>query len=166
MAIWQYKFFILPKRAINKIHGEIPEFIEQFMSIDKVDSNFENVKIIDYWEKESVPVSLFNLISSILNESESWDEDSRLFGDEDGDYIQVWDDDIVVSIDCRNIQINYVNTILTFCKENNFFIVEKGSGEVMSPDTEYFFKKLTSSQSFNYCVDPISTLENIKLKAP
>ena len=74
MAIWQCKFFILPKS-------------------DTYDPQYNDIKLFEddkYWKKAKIKKEVFSEISRLLKPEKSWSNEIDLYGSENGNRLEVF----------------------------------------------------------------------------
>ena len=91
MAIWQCKFFILPKSDTYDL-----QYGRQYGNIKL----FEDDK---YWEKAKIKKEIFSEISRLLKPEKSWSNEIDLYGSENGNRLEVFFDtnNIIESVTFR-----------------------------------------------------------------
>ena len=85
MAIWQFTFHLIPGEAVEQFHGPTA-----LRPID-IEANNENAELPNYWAGRS-PRSYAKAVEPMLTARNSWSADALMFGDEEGDGIELWDD--------------------------------------------------------------------------
>lgn len=112
MALWQIRFFILPNKHIN---------VSRFDKNDFDDGIF--------WEKVNFKKDFFVIFSNILNLNKSWSNDIDLYGQQDGNCIEIYKDkndkvqSVSFRIDFRSDYIKILDYIINFCTSCDFCII-------------------------------------------
>ena len=89
LAIWQFTFHLIPGEAVEQFHG--PTALRPI----EIETNNENAESPNYWAGRS-PRSYAKAVEPLLPARNSWSADALMFGDEEGDGIELWDDDVRV----------------------------------------------------------------------
>jgi len=160
MAIWHFKFSLLPKKGLLREHTNIPlildEYKENFVDPEKhVDDEF-----IDYWKDcnlKEIEIHIQKLLPLI----DSWSSSMRLYGYDNGTNIEVWDDDINLKIDTRKTDYTFLKEIVNLARDNNCLLVPQETGELIEPNFEKLVEKYQSSRSYRFTLDSDQVLDEI-----
>jgi len=97
MGAWQYSVDLIPTHGVMRVHGCIPPSItvprvtpDTVTKIDEICDAKPN-----YWLglPDSIATGLVAELETWLNETESWSQDARMFGDNDmHDQLSIWRD--------------------------------------------------------------------------
>src|SRR5262245_32241226 len=92
MAIWQLTFHLVPREAVEQLHGPTAIALAAFRPVD-LETYDENAESPNYWAGRS-PRSYTEAVEALLPPRKSWSPDALMFGDEEGDGIELWDDGV------------------------------------------------------------------------
>ncbi|MEH6458122.1 MAG: hypothetical protein V7749_17465 [Cocleimonas sp.] len=160
MAIWHFKFSLLPKKGILKEHTNIPlilnEYKENFVDSEKhVDDDF-----IDYWHDCNI-AELEIRIQKLLPSIESWSTLMRLYGYEKGTKVEVWDDDINFKIDTRKPDYTFLKEIVNLAKDTNCLLTPLETGELIEPVFEKIIEEYQNSRAYRFTLDSDQVLDKV-----
>lgn len=118
MAIWQYKFIVLPKSSISA----------NDLKLEVSDDGFYKDDL--YWSKSPTSVFFFADINKIMPEGESWSNDLLIFGNLESNCFEIYsENNLVQSVSFRiNFTINYetiLNQIVEFCILKGLIILDE-----------------------------------------
>jgi hypothetical protein len=86
MAIWQFTFHLMPREAVERLHGPTAIVLAEF-SVD-LEAYDANAELPNYWAGRS-PRSYAEAVEALLPSRKSWTPNALMFGDEEGDDIQL-----------------------------------------------------------------------------
>jgi|GEM_PF-275115 len=118
MAIWQCKFFILPKSDTYDL---------------QYDPQYSDIKLFEddkYWKKAKIKKEVFSEISRLLKPEKSWSNEIDLYGSENGNRLQVLFDanniieSVTFRIDFRSEYEAVLRGIISLCEKNGFCIID------------------------------------------
>ena len=157
MAIWQYDFLLIPEFGMIQYHGVVPE---------RIDTLFSDVEeeAPDYWEQFDQRERIEKEASILLGDLKSWSEEAKMFGTEDGNKIESWDDEILCRFDLRTPDMEVLESILRIAQKMNCRIVSSSSHRVIEPELKEVCLDIKESPSYRFCKDPRGYLETLKPK--
>jgi len=158
MAVWYFKFALVPDEGIvsvcGKMVGRLPEYSGKG-GAEEILGGFPN-----YWLGIGNIESLAG-ISRLLPEIESWTSEARMFGYEDGDRVEFWEDDVLCYLDLRRLSLSLLEVVTGLAAYFDCSLVLFGSGEVVEPELPLVVEKIKESNAFAFCVDPASFLAGL-----
>jgi hypothetical protein len=159
MAIWHFKFCLLPRLGVERICGKNVDFLPEYRSsgipIVRDISDFPN-----YWGKlEDEKI----LISNIKNVFRTFGKEEKenfpgIIGDPDGDKVMILEDEIEIALDVRNLSYELLDKILAIANAADCVLVVQGSGEIILPRQSLVMEKIEKSNAHTYCRDPVGFL--------
>ena len=153
MALWQFKFSLLPVKGIAVVHGEIPAELWEYQP-PALHPNDGEPAFPDYWRSAGIsPASLTDL-TALLPPRRSWSPDAQMYGSEDGDSLEIWLNDIDCRLDMRSFCPGLLERILSVAHQHVCKVVISGTGEVVDPDVTGVLLKAKDSEAFEYCSNP------------
>lgn len=159
MAVWQYRFSLLPREGIRKAMGSIPESLEEYKPVDP--ANFdENREYPNYWEGIDRR-DFVEQIGRILPETKSWSAEARMFGEDEGDRIQCWDDDVACAVDVRHFSMKYVEQLCALAQKSDCLLVLNEGGQIVEPDLASLLERISHSRAYAFCAAPGEFLVNL-----
>lgn len=140
MAIWQYGFFVLPKDAWKEIGS---------VGIDK-EWGFDDEP---FWKFIPTKPSVFEVISKILPNGDSWIDNNTVYGNSESNAFEVLEKDgCILSVSFRiDFTTEYepiLNQIIEFLQQNDFIILSSVDLEEIPLNT--FSIELVIKNSQNY----------------
>jgi hypothetical protein len=122
MAVWQFKFTVLPVAGILRVHGKMVDALPQFAARTPDAVFDEEEEFPNYWEGiDSTPMK--KLAESVLPLAKSWSEEATMFGDSKRDDIQIWEDSVDVRLDCSNLDLTLLDAIVSTARKWNCCLV-------------------------------------------
>lgn len=154
MAIYQFQFVLIPSDGIARLHSGNVDFIGEYAArhIDaEVDLDEESP---NYWEGiDKKP--LRHVIENLLPVCESWSEEASMYGDSEGDHIEIWNNTIDVSLDARNLNASLLLAILAVAQAQNCKLVLKDGGKVIAPNLEEVVAGINESSAMKFLRNPV-----------
>lgn len=112
MAIWQYRFTVIPKDSISSDSFE-PHYDAEGLFEDDI-----------YWSNFPTSVSLFQEFEKVLPKGKSWSKDLLLFGSQESNCLEVYvEDENVTSVSLR---VDFSNNYEAFLRSAIEFVYLKG----------------------------------------
>ena len=160
MAVWQFVFHLVPRGGILLFHREIPTILEDFAShATENDAPKNEDNYIDYWQGCLNPEDVGREFAAFLPVMEAWGEDSLMYGSEHGDRIEIWTDDIVVAVDMRNFNKEFISETLKIGVKLDCLAAVVPTGKVVSLRLPLLLAEIRESIAFKFCSDPVGTLK-------
>lgn len=159
MAIWQFTFYWVPRDAVEKLHGRDVIALAAFAPVDPETWN-ENTETQNYWA-ERAPRSYGTAIEVLLPPRESWSANALMFGDEDGDDVQIWDDDIKIRLDLRRFNEPLARAVVQLAAREDLKLVMGETGRLISAEYDKLVREIANSRSAKFVQDPAGTLKMI-----
>ena len=159
MAAWQFQFSLLPVAGILRLHGKVVTTLPEYDMRNpdapiKELSDFNN-----YWEGIRMPSPWIESLERLLPQKKSWSDEAKMFGDDESDNIEVWNDDINCSIDVRNLNMPLVISIVQIANHMQCKIILKDGGLLIDPDIFKVTSELKNSRAMRLVTDPIGFLK-------
>jgi hypothetical protein len=161
MAIWQYDFFLAPTEAILRHHGMIPPVLRAYLPAGTVDDSVVQEEQRDYWGGTPVRLQFIDMVTSILPRADSWHRDALMFGEPDGNKVEIWHDDVACKLDLRHLDVDLVEQIVQIATELDLKIIVKETGEVLAPDISLFMSSIEGSTARRYVRNPENCLKGL-----
>jgi hypothetical protein len=83
------------------------------------------------------------------------------FGDEDGDSIELWDDDVRIRLDIRQFNEALARAIVSLAAANDLRLVMARTGRLMPPSYDKLAREIAQSRALRFVLDPGGTFEMI-----
>lgn len=163
MAIWQFTFYLVPRDSVERLHGSAVLILEAFAPIE-FEEWTEGKEHPNYWVGRS-PISYAAQIEGLLPARKSWSQDALMFGDEDGDDIDLWEDDIRVRLDLRNFNHHLAQGVVHLAADEGLMLVMGQTGRLIPPNYEKLIREIGQSRSARFVMDPVETLRMIGREA-
>jgi hypothetical protein len=159
MAIWQVTFYLVPRAAIQKHDGTSPLVIGAIRPAG-LDPYDENAELPNYWEGQS-PRSHEYSVAALLQPRTSWHADALMFGDEQGDGIELWDDEFRVRLDIRQFNEPLARAVVSLAADADLKLVMGETGRLLCPEYAKLAKEISQSRALKFALDPVGTLRMI-----
>ena len=139
---------------MNQHPGSVPERIDSLFT----DSEEERPA---YWSDFTEIERIENEASILLGKLKSWSEEARMFGTEDGNKIEIWDDEISCRFDLRTPDMEVLESIMRLAKQSNCYILSNHSHRVIEPDLKEVCLDIKESSAYKFCKDPKGYLRSL-----
>jgi hypothetical protein len=161
MAVYQFQFVLIPAAGIARIHSDNVDFIEEYATRNpdaEVDLDEESP---NYWEGiDKKPLQ--ETIAGLLPVCESWSEEAVMYGNSEGDHIQIWDNTVDVALDARNLSAPLLVAITDAARAQDCKLVLKDGGKVISPNLDEVVAGLNASSAMRFLRDPAGFLKGCR----
>ena len=159
MAIWHFKFYLVPASGIARLRGANAEVLDEYRSSPGRPEFDEDAVFPNYWDDPAVLRQIALAVSGLLPEMRSWSDEARMFGDDDAHRIEVWGDDVRCRINMRDFPYDLMDRILALAKKFNCKIAVSGSGAVVEPTMAALSPHIEASDAYKFCVSPVDFLK-------
>jgi hypothetical protein len=154
MAIWHFRIGLVPRDSVKAIYGNIPVALPE-----------QEITKHDFWETYQVPVNLESLLSSFGPEINSWSEEMRCWGAEDGHQISVlyqgsrveW---ITSKVDARLPCTDFLRQTVSLAVQLNCLLLASET-YILEPEFDSLFERFRYSVAARYLADPGGTLKSL-----
>jgi len=155
MATWQFDLHLLPTDTIVRRYGAVPIFISS-----------EDFDSINWWASDVAADSLAAGLSSILPMLSSWSPDVRIWGENDGNRvdINVRGDSIAgifVRVDVRAVSTVFLTGIVTLARRHDLK-ARSSNGRLLSPTLRQLMEAIYSSPAFRFVENPTAYLASLQ----
>jgi len=135
MAIWNYRYYLIPSAAIrNKFNANKDIILDEYRSNGFQNFN-ENKSFENYFiDNDFILSSIINEAKKQLKLKESWDKDAIMFCDNFGNSLTVWPDDIECELDLRFDYTKFIQKTIDWAIKYNCLLVIGKTGNVVSPN--------------------------------
>ncbi len=150
MAIWQVEFYILPNQQNIKLFENI---------------NLDNFDEAKFWGSRRTSSDFFSKVATFLPRNNSWSKDLEVFGKFNSNVFEVYAENKIVEsvsfrIDFTTDYITIILSIINFCDENNFVILDYNFKNTFN-NFEIIVNSINTSPSIrNYLVLSNSTIKS------
>lgn len=148
MALWQWDVWIVPRKEVIRIHSVMPEYMDQ----DWFESE-------DWWRlvSESELATFFN--SVLPDYSTPWAKNTRSWGSDNGDRIELMVEngkitDVLIRVDLRNLNLDFLNSLVSFSKLHNFVFYSLESNRFIEPNLKELLGSIEKSRKIVFLKDP------------
>lgn len=156
MATWQFDFYLIARKRLRALFGEVPSTLS-----DKA------FNLVERWADARLPEDYDAVLSAFLPKRTSWSATTTMWGEENGDRIEI-------SIEAGSV--NYIFARIDVSKRNDQFLegivgfaqyvdavlftVEKGL--LIEPSVEALVEQVEASNAFKFVQDPQDFFERIR----
>jgi hypothetical protein len=158
MAVWQYEVLLLPKSALVKVFPQIPARLED-----------RDLEEFDWWDSVSPPSEYADVLGRILPASDTWNKDVQIWGLQDGNRIQVVNEqghvvEISAFVDVRDLDMAFVNDLAEFALHCNCLILLKDL-TLIEPNPYELVSRIEYSPAFQFVRNPERFMEQLRQRA-
>jgi len=162
MAVWQYKFTMVPQAGIESVHGCIPDCVESFRGVWDDEGFDPEAELPNYWQGVAPPENFSDDFRSLLPERESWSDDALMFGISGGDQVELWKgDNISVRMDLRAPNRELLDSILNLAAREQLMIVPLEHGRPLLPIEPLVIEDIQGSDAYSFVEDPRGFLTSL-----
>ncbi len=159
MAIWQIKLTLLPVEGLIRIHGSVPNELDDFRPAT-LETNFDEIEWIDYWDSENAVGELREEAAKVFSECCELPEE-QVFGQKSGNSLVVRSDDVQFRWDVRAPDLEILDSVLRIARKFQCVVVWEETGEVLQPEMLDVLEKAKTSKALRFVVDPKNCLSDI-----
>lgn len=159
MAIWHFKFYLVPASGIVRLHGADVKVLDEYRSAPGRPVFDEDAVFPNYWDNPTVLRQIALVVSGLLPEMHSWSDKARMFGDDDAHRVEVWPDDVACRVNMRDFPYELMDRLLALAKKFDCEIAIGGSGAVVEPTMAALSPHIEASDAYKFCVSPIDFLK-------
>jgi hypothetical protein len=166
MAVWHFKFSLIPTEGLLRVFGEtnvsvIPEFVSNPEGPRNLEPE-ELERLPSYWDGPAKLRQIAMAVSVILPEMKSWSSEARMFGSDEQDRVEVWNDHVNCRINMRAVDFALLDKLLHLAKRFDCKLVIHGTGAIAAPDVASLAPHVECSNAYKFCLDPIGFLAALK----
>ena len=159
MAIWQFSFHWVPRDAVKRLHGSDAIRLDAYGPFD-LENWDEDKDSPNYWNDRS-PLTYAASIEALLPRRKSWSEDALMFGDEEGDDVSLWEDDVNIRLDIRKFNEPLARALVGLASRDDLRLAISATGRLIPPIYEKLTREISKSRAFKFASDPTGTLRMI-----
>jgi hypothetical protein len=154
MATWQFDVHLIPRAELLNIFGFLPA------KIDKESFNARN-----WWHNTKLPNGYREILSSFVPVGSSWCEDIELWGDEEGDRIDVSHDEgridaVYVRISAISLNKSFVSCVAQFAQTCDCLILTEDD-QLIEPSPDLLGKAVLQSNAARFVANPRKFLDDL-----
>ncbi|MES2325128.1 MAG: hypothetical protein V4633_22970 [Pseudomonadota bacterium] len=159
MAVWQFKFTVIPLAGILRVHGGMVDVLPEFAA-RLPDALFDEEEVFpNYWEGiDQTP--MHTLAKSVLPLAQSWSYEATMYGNTKTDDIQIWEDSVNVRLDCRNLNVALLAAVVFAASEQNCCLVLCEKGRIISPVLDLVLDAVYASSASRFVKNARAFLES------
>jgi hypothetical protein len=156
MAVWQFAFSLVPTSAVKDVLS-----LAQYQKSPDGPKVLEESEIETLWNDSGQLRDIAEAASCILPEVKHWSAQARMFGDEESNRIEVWNDDIYCRADLRTDPTVFLHAVLDLSVRFKCKIVIDGPGIVIEPSIAAMKSQMQKSIAYKFCENPREFLRNL-----
>lgn len=155
MATWQFDFHLIPRKKLLALFGEMPSSLDE-----------ETFNTVEWWKDSPLPADYENIIASFLPGGKSWSPNLRMWGEEDGNRMDIFNDvgymdSIFVRVDVRTHNDQFLEGIIKFADYIDAVIVTE-EDRVIEPRLNALVIQILESNAYRFVKDPQEFFESIR----
>lgn len=150
MAVWHFKFDIVPRDGLRRVLGCIPPLLSEHVVSAELPFGADDPP--NYWEG----LDMSGVVASVrrLFPSAEGSGEYQTFGDDERNKVVVYPSGIYCYIDLRNYDRRLVTEILSVAHRHNCVIAVIGPGSIIEPNITTLESYIPSSGAYAFCADP------------
>ncbi|MEM9668671.1 MAG: hypothetical protein AAF950_07065 [Pseudomonadota bacterium] len=152
MAVWQFTFHYVERLAVEKLDGPDAIVLSAFRPVDLEPFDID-AETTSYWKDRS-PYSYAKVMKSMLPPRTSWSDDALMFGEENGDSVELWDDDVRIRLDIRSYNEPLVRQLVELAAADDLKLAMSETGRVIAPTYEKLIREIKNSRAMKFILDP------------
>jgi hypothetical protein len=165
MAIWHFKFNLIPTEGLKRVLGDpdaavVPEFVPNPEGPRCLEPE-ELEALPNYWSDPAQLRQIAMVVSSFMPEMTSWSREARMFGNDEDERVEVWEDDVHCRINMRNVDLVVLEKVLSLARKFDCKLVIGGTGAVAAADIASLTPHIESSNAYKFCRDPRGFLTSL-----
>ncbi len=153
MAIWQFRFAVIPISGLLRVHGEVPRVLPQYAM--KPPEDLPNMKdppeYPNYWDALPIPESLIKKLQGLLPQGKHWSADAIMFGEDGGNEVVIWRDDLNCRISAREPDARLLHLMVEFATELDCVFAIGEGGEVIPGNLDSLADAFSKSRAVQDC---------------
>jgi len=166
MAIWHFKFGLIPTEGLKRVFGDagvavVPEYAPHPEGPRYLEPE-ELAALPNYWDDPDKLRQIATAVSSFLPEMKSWSDKARMFGSDEDERVAVWEDDVHCRINMRNVDFEVLDKLLSLARRFDCKVVVHGTGAVVDADITALTPHVEASSAHKFCHDPHGFLTSLK----
>jgi hypothetical protein len=162
MAIWQFTFYWVPRDAVERLLGPDTIALAAFSPVDP-EMRDAHAETSNYWAGRS-PHSYATDVGALLPPRKSWSQDALMFGDDEGDDVVLWNDDVRIRLDIRAFNEPLARALVSLAARDDLMLAMGQTGRLIWPRYDKLAKEIANSRALNFAKDPVGTLRMIGLE--
>lgn len=154
MSAWQFKFILVPRVAIEELHGKDVEVLPEYVSRSPNSDFDESREFPNYWRRLGIPCWLSERVERLIPRAKSWSSDAQMFGDTNGNNVEIWSDDVICNIDVRDPNMPLLAQMIQVANELDCKLILKGSGKIIDAELKAVEDSMVSSNAMKFVRNP------------
>jgi hypothetical protein len=155
VAVWQFDFHLIPASSVSRRFRVVPLTI----SMDEYDR-------VDWWDEVDLVRDLRADFSSILAPLRSWRPQLEMWGEDDGNRIDVsFEGDQIASvfgrIDVRDLSLVFLNSLVAIARRRDLIMLTEDRHLLSSMTVKAVLSAIHRSSSFAFVSDPEEFLRRL-----
>jgi len=165
MAAWHFKFGLIPADGLKRVFGKadvaiIPEYVShpdgpRYLEPEELEG------LPNYWSDPTKLRQIAMGLSSFMPEMKSWSEKARMFGNDEDERVEVWDNHVNCRINMGKVNFELLDKLLALAQRFDCKLVIDGTGALASADMASLTPHVEASTAYKFCRDPEGTLRAI-----
>ena len=156
MAVWQFKFSLVPTEGVVRHHGSLPSVLVEYRAneVGVEPRILDESEMPNYWEGIDWREHMISRVSQLLAPMNLLGTELLAFGEREGNKVDIWEDDIYCFIDARNVNLKLIELLMQIGIELHCKVVLIESGMLVDPDTSVVLDALRRSTAYDFASDP------------
>lgn len=155
MAVWQFDTHLLPRDKIIETFGRIPDLVP-----------LNICESVQWWESAQLPPDFDSLAAKLLPKGRHWSQDYRVWGTDDGDRIDVHEEEgrvsgVLFRIDLRTLKVDFLEHILALAR-HCYCLLLTSEMRLIPPEIEPLKEEIRHSDALHFVTDPTGFLATRK----
>jgi hypothetical protein len=185
MAIYQFKFTVIPKSGVFEKHGHVPEQLHidhkawekyyEELNLDALEDSFdfEDALTHDWWKNSEVEAdSIIQLMNSIAQKAPWSNSDNSISWKNEGDDIA--DEDASLGFDKQTNRIKefsfrfdlsfgvngFLKTLVDFCEQHDLLLMDT-NGKLIEPKIDLIGQLVSNSNAHRFLANPTQFFDDL-----
>jgi hypothetical protein len=155
MATWQFDLHLIPRSELQKVFGYVPTKLDR-----------ETFNAVNWWQTFHLPSQYREMLSGFAQAGTSWCEEIELWGDMEGDRVEVCRDEgeidtVYIRINAANLNSDFINGVSDFAQACDCLIFTEDK-ELIEPVPKLLGKAVLQSNAARFVADPHEFLRNLE----
>lgn len=153
MALWQWDVWIVPKKKVAELF-DVPKSMD-----------LELFESTDWWTSVSKQELETFFDKSLRRYDTPWATDTKSWGSDDGDRIELMAEDatvrdVVIRIDLRDLNLELLSSLVLFARSKDFLFYSLETGKFIEPSLSDLIDEIGQSRKMKFVQDPKAFFED------
>lgn len=163
MAIKDFRFYLVPRIEVVKLHGKLPPRLLDYKSnLGSVYLAVDNDGLI-YWSAKQLK-EFSKSLSKIFIKSDSNYPETQVYSNGRGSSVQVDDSDVLVKFDATVDDVIFLEAISEMATKQGLLIINEETGIIIEPSLAQLQECFVSSRAYRFSRNPAQAIDETKAR--